>query len=143
MKPEAIISRELGKFATRLKTADGRLFTGLRRSRFTLVILLSAIAIFQLHSLPGSLSIGTLDAALILQPRTRPQKVRLVVIDDKDYATWFQGESPLDPKPLGQIITAIWKGQPSLIVVDLDTGHQKFRNLAVPPQARIVWAVDF
>jgi hypothetical protein len=47
----------------------------------------------------------------------------------------------LNTAVFSQLLTAIAAGRPSLAVVDIDTSDQSFRQLGVPPDLRIIWAM--
>jgi CHASE2 domain-containing sensor protein len=73
---------------------------------------------------------------------TPSTKITLVVINDEDYASesMFQGASPLRQDRVVKLINAIQSFKPSIIGVDLDTGHWKPDMLPETAPARIVWA---
>jgi CHASE2 domain-containing sensor protein len=142
MSVDEVIDREIDRLQSLVETRRGNFWVRLRRSRVTIIVLFCTVAILHLRGLPRALSGRVLDAALIVQSRVPPRDVRLVTISNEEYAGLFQGRSPLDPDALGRLLTAIWKGRPGLIVVDLDTSHPMFRSLAAPRDARIVWAID-
>ena len=52
----------------------------------------------------------------------------VVAINSDDWTTTFKG-SPLDPKALADLVTAIAKGGPRAIAVDIDTSDHKFEPL--------------
>jgi CHASE2 domain-containing sensor protein len=104
---------------------------------FALVVLLIA-----LFARPGKLETGVIDAALSVRRPVPAHSVRLVVIDDDDYADKdvFQGRSPLNPEKLSALLAAIARAHPSAIVVDIDTTDPSFKDVKQPP-VPVVWNV--
>ncbi len=77
--------------------------------------------------------------------RTRPIEFKntfLVYIGDKDYETYFDSKSPLEPDKLKDALLWIATGRPKAIVVDIETDSPEFSKLrsekwnGVP----VVWA---
>ncbi|HXG70844.1 MAG TPA: CHASE2 domain-containing protein [Gemmatimonadaceae bacterium] len=86
---------------------------------------------------------AALDSYLVLASPRLITEVVTIGITDADYATVFEGRSPLDPSKLRQLIEAIAAGRPKLIVVDIDTSGSQFDSLgALPCRPPIVWAQD-
>jgi CHASE2 domain-containing sensor protein len=141
MKPGDVFDRELDRLERRIESGTGGFWAGLRNYRTTLLVLPIAIAILHWRGVPAQLSKATLDAAIALQSRTEPKQVRIIVIDDQDYGNLFGSKSPLDTAVLSQLLAAIAAARPSLAVVDIDTSDQSFRDLGVPPDLRIIWAM--
>jgi CHASE2 domain-containing sensor protein len=139
---DQILESELERFQGRVEKGSGRFWSSFRRSRVALIVLALSCAFMRLRGLPEEFSNTTLDAAAILQKPAEPAHVSLVTIDDQDYRDLFGASSPLNPEQLAELIDAIFRGNPSLIVVDLDTSHAMFRTMRAPAAARIVWAVS-
>jgi CHASE2 domain-containing sensor protein len=62
-----------------------------------------------------------LDLALQLRPLASSTHVVLVSITDADYSTLFDASSPLNRDVLASLLTAVARGRPALIAVDLET----------------------
>lgn len=81
------------------------------------------------------------DIQTRLSPPPAGDQVALVVINDSDYRTLFNGASPLDPRQLQTLLTAIAKAKPKVIGVDIDTSDRQFSGFQLaewwPPT---VWA---
>jgi CHASE2 domain-containing sensor protein len=79
---------------------------------------------------------------LLLRLTTRPQasRVAVVMIGDEEYESEFKKDGSLNPAKLQELISAIAKGNPKLIGVDIDTSDQRYRNFQ-PPESRrpVVW----
>ena len=68
------------------------------------------------------------DTEMLLNRGTEDSKVALVTITDEDYKSMFGGVSPLQPEKLEELITAVVKGGPAVVCVDVDTSSQAFRH---------------
>jgi CHASE2 domain-containing sensor protein/class 3 adenylate cyclase len=68
------------------------------------------------------------DAELRLNSPPSETPVAIVNIDDEDYRSLFASTSPLDPRTLQNLISAIAKGEPAVIGVDIDTSSSRFAN---------------
>jgi len=66
------------------------------------------------------------DAQLRLNAAPKDSPVVLVDINEQDYRSLFGSASPLSPIELEALISAIAKGQPSVIGVDIDTSDPRF-----------------
>ena len=64
---------------------------------------------------------ASLDALLIARTRQPSNNVLIVAIDDDDYESLFDGQSPLDTATLAGIIGALHAGRPAAIGVDIET----------------------
>jgi CHASE2 domain-containing sensor protein len=142
VSPEEILERELERFEGRAKTGSGWFWKKFRRSRAAFVVLAISIAFLQFRGLPEEFSNVTLDAAAILQTPVQPKHVRLVKIDEHEYQTTYKGQSPLDPSELSQLVTAIGRGGPAVIVVDIDTSHPIFKEMKAPREVPIIWTTS-
>jgi CHASE2 domain-containing sensor protein len=63
---------------------------------------------------------ASLDTMIRLRTGALARHTVIVAIDETDYASAFQGRSPLSPSTLEEILVAIAKGAPAVIGVDLD-----------------------
>lgn len=79
-----------------------------------------------------------LDALLSL-PRIHAQHVSVVEIVDADYEKLFDGRSPLDPERLRAVLTAIARGRPRLVAVDLETDPNLIAAAPAPADDSIKW----
>ena len=66
------------------------------------------------------------DAQVRLNRAPSDSPVVVVDIDDSDYRELFGSTSPLDPRQLARLVSAIAKGQPSVIGIDIDTSDPRF-----------------
>jgi CHASE2 domain-containing sensor protein len=69
--------------------------------------------------------------------------VAIVEIRDEDYYAIFGGQSPLNPTKLNQLISAIAKGQPCVIGVDISTYDRPFKEMEIPESwPPVIWVRD-
>jgi CHASE2 domain-containing sensor protein len=108
------------------------------------VLLMVAIALATLYErayILRDLERSVRDFQARLRAPWESDAVRIVRITDEDYRDLFQGRSPLAPEPLRRLISAIARGDPTVIAVDIDTSDPAFRSFAAeegwPP---VVWA---
>jgi CHASE2 domain-containing sensor protein len=86
-----------------------------------------------------------LDTWLRLRKPISPQFVCVVTINDDDYLRIFGGKSPLDPRTIMTLISAIADGNPAVIGVDIDTSDAEWKNVIPDALSRsqqatsIVW----
>jgi len=123
---------------------ENRKFPFLRRlshSRPALITIAILVIVFQMRNMPELLANDSLDAAIAVERPVQARSVRLVTIDDEDYAAMFHARSPLDPEVLSKILAAVAKGHARAIVVDIDTSDPSFRGMETP-QIPIVWNVS-
>lgn len=68
----------------------------------------------------------------------------VVAIDYQEWQTMFLGRSPLDPTVLDHLVTAIVKGKPKAIAVDINTSDAEFRTLGkdFSGQQPVVWGAN-
>jgi hypothetical protein len=131
-----IIEREIVRLQHLI---ENRKFLGrLSRSKAALIVIAVTVMIFQMRNLPETLANSSLDAAIKIQRSEQAKSVRLVTIDDNDYAALFHSRSPLDAATLAKLLDAVAKGHPRAIVVDIDTSDPSFRDMPTPP-VPIVW----
>jgi len=141
MTADDILDREIGRlqgFVENHKLPFTRRLSHSKPALFTIAIL---VLLFQLRNFPETLANSSLDAAIAIQRPVQSRSVRLVAIDDQDYAAMFHSRSPLDPSALANILSAVAKAHPRAIVVDIDTSDASFRDMATPA-IPIVWNVS-
>jgi CHASE2 domain-containing sensor protein len=68
----------------------------------------------------------------------------VVAIDYQEWQTMFLGRSPLDPIALDHLVTAIVKGKPKAIAVDINTSDPEFLTLGkdFAGQQPVVWGAN-
>jgi hypothetical protein len=71
---------------------------------------------------------------------TRNTGVVIVDINDQDYKDLFQGQSPLKPATLIEIVDAIAKAKPKAIGIDIVTDPANWTKIETPSTIPIVWA---
>ena len=104
-------------------------------SAIPFTLLLSSIGVFRQVETP------ILDALMHLREPPGSSEVVIVRITDADYRTIFNGKSPLDPAALQKIITAIARGKPKVIGVDINTAPPQFQSIEPEPAGtRVIWA---
>jgi CHASE2 domain-containing sensor protein len=141
MTADDILDREIGRLAGFIENRKLPFLHRLSHSRPALLTIAAMVLIFQMRNLPETLANSSLDAAIAIQKPVQARAVRLVEIDDNDYAALFRARSPLDPQILGSVLTAIGKGHPRAIVVDIDTSDTMFHDMPTPA-VPIVWNVS-
>lgn len=141
MTLDDILDKEVTRLQTYLEAGRFSFLGSLARSKSTFLVIALLVIVFQMRNLPQILASSSLDAAISIQSPAAPGAVRLVTIDDEDYANLFRAHSPLDPDVLGRVLSAVADGQPRAIVVDIDTSDSSFRAMRVPP-IPIVWNVS-
>jgi CHASE2 domain-containing sensor protein len=99
------------------------------------------------HSSPGHLLDGlALDSLLLLHAPRPVEDVVVVAIDDTDYEQLFADRSPLDVGQLEALLSAVARGRPRVIGVDLDTSASEFASLGSLARdidgIPVVWATD-
>lgn len=70
------------------------------------------------------------------------QDTRIVEIGDEDFDTIFDGQTPLKPQRLKQLIDTILSGEPKVLIVDLDTAKEQYQELKDIKRegTTIIWA---
>ena len=71
----------------------------------------------------------TLDTWLRLQKPIKPKFVCVVAINEDDYLHIFGAKSPLDPKTVMTLISAIADGKPAVVGVDVDTSDAQWQSI--------------
>ena len=98
----------------------------LRGAPFLLVMLLF-VFIFNRAGLLSKLETSILDTQMRLDAPLQESPVVIVNINQQDFEDFFAGQSrPLNPTRLQDLITAIAKGEPCVIGVDVDTNFPEF-----------------
>ena len=141
MTADDILDREIGRlqgFVENRRLPFTRRLSQSKPALFTIAIM---ALLFQMRNLPEILANSSLDAAIAIQRPVQTGSVRLVSIDDQDYAAMFHSRSPLDASVLASVLSAVAKGHPRAIVVDIDTSDASFRSMDIPP-IPIVWNVS-
>jgi len=141
MTADDILDHEIGRlqgFIENRKIPFIRRVSQSKPALFTIAIL---VLVFQLRNFPETLANSSLDAAIAVQKTVQTRLVRMVVIDDQDYSVMFHSRSPLDAATLARILSAVAKGKPRAIVVDIDTSDASFRTMETPA-VPIVWNVS-
>ena len=131
-----ILEREIVRLQHLIENRN--LLGRLSRSKAGLLVIAIMVMVFQMRNLPETLANSSLDAAISIERPVQAQSVRLVTIDDDDYAALFHSRSPLDTSELAKLLDAVVKGHPRAIVVDIDTSDASFRGMPTP-QIPIVW----
>lgn len=131
-----ILDREIARLQRLIE--NRKLFGRLSQSKAALLVIAVMVLIFQMRNLPETLANSSLDAAISIERPVKAQSVRLVTIDNDDYAGLFHSRSPLDAAVLAKLLEAIAKGHPRGIVVDIDTTDASFNGIETP-QIPIVW----
>ena len=136
-----ILDREISRLAGLIETREISFVPRLSHSKPALFTIAFIVLLFQMRKFPEQLANSSLDAAISVQRSVPARSVRLVTIDDEDYARLFHARSPLDTHVLSQVLAAVAKGQPRAIVVDLDTEDSSFAELQTP-LVPTVWNVS-
>ena len=110
------------------------------------VVLVAAVATFLMEDswFFRHMENSNLDTWLNAKASSPSGKVFVVSISEQDYKSLFGGTSPLNPKAVLPIITAIEQSGAKLLGVDLDTSGWSATDVAgVPKDIPIVWARDY
>jgi hypothetical protein len=100
----------------------------LRGAPFLLVMLLF-VFIFNRAGLLSKLETTVLDTQMRLDAPLQESSVVIVNINQQDFEDIFEGQTrPLNPTRLQDLITAIAKGEPCVIGVDVDTSFPEFKE---------------
>jgi CHASE2 domain-containing sensor protein len=141
MSMDDVVNHELARLQRMVESGKYSFLERFSHSKLALIVIASLVVLFQIRSMPTLLATSSLDAAIAVQRPEDSQSVRLVTIDDQDYANLFHARSPLDTGVLAKILSAVARGNPRVIIVDVDTNDNSFKTLAVP-SAPIVWDVS-
>lgn len=80
------------------------------------------------------------DLLMRMSAPPRESRVAIVMIGDEEYENEFKKDGSLNPAKLRELISAIAKGNPKVIGVDIDTSDQRYRDFQFdqvgPP---VVW----
>ena len=141
MSADDILDHEIGRLQGFIENRKVPFLRRLSQSKPALFTIAIMALVFQLRNLPETLANSSLDAAIAIQKPVQNGLVRLVTIDDEDYSTLFHSRSPLDSSALASVLSAVAKGHPRAIVVDIDTSDATFLTMPIP-SIPIVWNVS-
>jgi len=80
------------------------------------------------------------DLLMRLSAQPKESRVAIVMIGDEEYENEFKKDGSLNPAKLQELISAIDKGNPKLIGVDIDTSDQRYRDFQFAEwQTPVVW----
>lgn len=114
-----------------------------RTMKLVFAVLIGSTLIFFLSrsGILRQLESYALNTQMRLQAANPDSEVVVVLINDEDYRSLFQGKSPLNQAKLSQLISAIAAGKPRVIGVDIDTSDSEFQQLQPQPDwPPVVWA---
>jgi hypothetical protein len=131
-----ILDREIVRLQHLIE--NRKLLGRLSHSKAALIVIAVMVLIFQMRNLPETLANSSLDAAISIERPVHAQSVRLVTIDNDDYAKLFHSRSPLDATVLAELLDAVAKAHPRAIIVDIDTTDTSFSGMETPP-VPVVW----
>jgi CHASE2 domain-containing sensor protein len=113
------------------------------RTGIPLILLIAGLS-YWLHVkglLIGFESIALETFAILRERQIPAEHVTIVDISDEYYAKHFTGTYPIHGKALNDVITAMAKGNPKLIAIDLDSSLWDDKDrAALPNLPPIVWA---
>ncbi len=110
------------------RTRGGLIWRLLRSVAFLLLMLLF-VFVFNRAGLLSKLETTVLDTTMRLDTPLQNSPVVIVNINQQDFAGFFEGQSrPLNPPRLHELITAVSKGKPCVIGVDIDTSFPQFKE---------------
>jgi hypothetical protein len=141
MDADDILSHEVSRLEELFEKRKASLLPRLSHSKPALFTIAIVVLVLQMRTLPEQLANSSLDAAIAVQRSVPARSVRLVTIDDQDYASLFHSRSPLDPQVFVRILRAVAAGHPRAIVVDIDTEDSSFLAMPAPP-IPTVWNVS-
>jgi CHASE2 domain-containing sensor protein len=141
MSLDDVVNHELARLQKMIESGRYSFLQRFSHSRLALFVIAALIVLFQIRNMPALLATSSLDAAIAVQRPEDSKQVRLVTIDDQDYAILFHARSPLESDVFAKILTAVARGNPRLIVVDIDTADSSFQSMAVPATP-IIWNVS-
>jgi hypothetical protein len=132
MDVDDILSREVSRLEEIFEKRKTSWLPRLSHSKAGLFTIAMVVLVFQMRTLPEQLANTSLDAAITVQRSVPARSVRLVTIDDEDYASLFHARSPLDPEVFARILRGVAAGRPRAIVVDIDTEDSSFLTMPTP-----------
>jgi CHASE2 domain-containing sensor protein len=135
-----VVNHELARLQKVIESGRYSFLERFSHSRLALFVIAAVIVLFQIRNMPALLATSSLDAAIAVQRPEDSKQVRLVTIDDQDYATLFHARSPLDSGVFAKIMAAVARGNPRAIVIDIDTADSSFQSMSIPT-VPIVWDV--
>ena len=141
MNADDILSHEVSRLEELFEKRKASWLPRLSHSKPALFTIAIVVLVFQMRTLPEQLANSSLDAAIAVQRSVLARSVRLVTIDDQDYASLFHSRSPLDPQVFARILRAVAAGHPRAIVVDIDTEDSSFLTMQAP-LVPTVWNVS-
>jgi CHASE2 domain-containing sensor protein len=136
-----VVNHELGHLEKLIDSGKYSFLRRLSHSKLALFVIAAVIVLFQIRNMPALLATSSVDAAIAVQRPEDSNQVRLVTIDDGDYATLFRARSPLDAEVLAKLLAAVARAHPRAIVVDVDTSDSSFQAMPIP-DIPIVWDVS-
>jgi CHASE2 domain-containing sensor protein len=101
----------------------------LLRSFPVFVVITLVTLVFEHAGWLRSFETTALDTWLRLRKPINPQFVCVVTINDDDYLRIFGGKSPLDPKTVMTLVSAVADGNPAVIGVDIDTSDAQWQTI--------------
>jgi len=109
--------------------SNGGLKRRLLRGVPFLLLMLLFVFVFNRAGLLSNLQTTILDTQMRLDAPLQKSPVVIVNINQQDFADFFNGQSrPLNPARLQELVTAISKGNPCVIGVDIDTSFSQFKE---------------
>ena len=94
-----------------------------------LLLMLLFVFVFNRLGLLSKVETTVLDTQMRLDVPPKESPVVIVNINQQDFAGLFEGQSrPLNPVRLQELITAVSKGKPCVIGVDIDTSFPQFKE---------------
>ncbi|HSE15601.1 MAG TPA: CHASE2 domain-containing protein [Pyrinomonadaceae bacterium] len=92
-----------------------------------LLLMLLFVFVFNRVGLLAKLETTVLDTLMRIDAPTQKSAVVIININQQDFTDFFKGQSrPLNPLRLQELITAVAKGNPCVIGVDIDTSFPQF-----------------
>ena len=121
------------------KTPREPFYKTVLRALPTIVIITAIMFVLDMLGWLRGFETAAIDGMLMVKRSPAASQIVIVTIDNEDYRTLFGGKSPIDPDALEELLSAIAKGKPAVIGVDLDTTAPQFAAPKWPPA---VWARD-
>jgi CHASE2 domain-containing sensor protein len=141
MSLDDVVNHELARLQKVIESGRYSFLERFSHSRLALFVIAAVIVLFQIRNMPALLATSSLDAAIAVQRPEDSKQVRLVTINDQDYATLFHARSPLDTAVFARILAAVARANPRVIIVDIDTADSSFQTMTIPASP-IVWNVS-